>query len=82
MKKKLTIRIEESAIGSAKQLSANQGKSVSQIVEDYLRLAAADQELKQSVHDIHPEVAAITGMLAGVNLDESDHREYLARKHL
>ena len=82
MKKKLTIRIEESAIDSAKQMAANQGKSVSQIVEDYLRLAAAGQELRQSAHDVHPEVAAITGMLAGVNLNESDYREHLARKHL
>ena len=81
MKKKLTIRIDEHVIERAKRMSLAQGKSVSQIVEDYLRVAGEAPLGAGTLPPVHPDVLALTGLLAGSTLDESDYREYLSEKH-
>lgn len=82
MKKKLTLRIDTEMIERAHALSAARGKSVSQFVEDYLRLASASAaDVAGSLPALHPDVAAITGVLAGSALTEGDYRRHLEEKH-
>lgn len=81
MKKKLTLRIDETVIDRAKRVSAGQGKSISQIVEDYFRLAGEPLATADDLPPIHPDVLALTGLLEGSGLDEADYRRYLEAKH-
>jgi len=80
MKRKLTLRVDEAAILRAKRFAESQGKSVSQMVEDYFRIAEiphGDGDLPA----IHPDVLALSGILASSGLDESSYRDYLIEKH-
>lgn len=81
MRKKLTLRIDEAVIDRAKRVSAAQGKSISQLVEDYFRLAKDPGASDCDLPPIHPDVIALTGLLAGSGLDESDYRRHLEEKH-
>ncbi len=78
MKTKLTLRLDEKLIASAKRHSAESGKSVSQLVADYVALIdAQDRDI-----EITPRVRSLRGVLAGSGLDESDYRRHLEKKHL
>ena len=81
MKKKLTIRIDEAMIERAKRLAATRGKSLSQLVEDYLRVSGDVEGGADTLPPVHPDVLALTGILVGTDLDEGDYRDYLVEKH-
>ena len=77
MKTKLTLRLDDKLIASAKRHSAESGKSVSQLVSDFFALLdAQDAEV-----DITPRVRSLRGVLAGSGLDESDYRRHLEEKY-
>jgi len=77
MKTKLTLRLDDKLIASAKRHSAESGKSVSQLVSDFFALMdAQDAEV-----DITPRVRSLRGVLAGSGLDESDYRRHLEEKY-
>ncbi len=78
MNTKLTLRLDEKLIASAKRHSARSGKSVSQLVSDYFALIdAQDRDV-----EITPRVRSLRGVLAGSGLDERDYRRHLEDKHL
>jgi len=77
MNTKLTLRLDDKLIASAKRHSAESGKSVSQLVSDFFALLdAQDAEV-----DITPRVRSLRGVLAGSGLDESDYRRHLEEKY-
>jgi len=77
MKTKLTLRLDDKLIASAKRHSAESGKSVSQLVSDFFALMdAQDADV-----DITPRVRSLRGVLAGSGLDESDYRRHLEEKY-
>ena len=77
MNTKLTLRLDEKLIASAKRHSAQSGKSVSQLVSDYFSLIdARDRDV-----EITPRVRSLRGVLAGSDLDERDYRRHLEDKH-
>ena len=77
MNTKLTLRLDDKLIASAKRHSAASGKSVSQLVADFFALIdARDRDV-----DITPRVRSLRGVLAGSGLDESDYRHHLEEKH-
>jgi hypothetical protein len=77
MNTKLTLRLDDKLIASAKRHSAESGKSVSQLVSDFFALMdAQDAEV-----DITPRVRSLRGVLAGSGLDESDYRRHLEEKY-
>ncbi len=77
MNTKLTLRLDDKLIASAKRHSAESGKSVSQLVSDFFTLIdARDVDV-----EITPRVRSLRGVLAGSMLDESDYRRHLEEKH-
>lgn len=78
MNTKLTLRLDEKLIASAKRRSAESGKSVSQLVSDYFALIdAQDRDI-----EITARVRSLRGVLAGSALDEGDYRRHLEDKYL
>ena len=78
MNTKLTLRLDDKLIASAKRHSAESGKSVSQLVSDFFTLIdAQDADV-----EITPRVRALRGVLAGSGLDERDYRRHLEEKYL
>ena len=79
MNTKLTLRLDDELIASAKRHSAKAGKSVSRLVADYFALIDADDTLRAS--DLTPRVRSLLGSLANASVDEADYRAHLERKH-
>lgn len=80
MQTKLTLRIDEELIERAKSHARRSGKSVSQLVSDYLQLLPQPQQTKP--RPLTPLVESLRGVLAGSGLDEEDYRRHLEEKHL
>jgi len=77
MNTKLTLRLDDKLIASAKRHSAESGKSVSRLVSDFFALIdAQDRDVA-----ITPRVRSLRGVLAGSGLDESDYRRHLEEKY-
>ncbi len=78
MSSKLTLRLDDELIKSAKSYSAKTGKSVSRIVADYFSLIDKKEIDKQ----LTPVVKSLKGSLKGVKISEEDYKKYLEEKHL
>lgn len=80
MNTKLTLRMDEDVIRGAKRYSAKTGKSVSQLVEDYL--AVLSRRAPKGPEGLPPRVARLHGALKGAGLSEEDYYAYLEEKYL
>jgi hypothetical protein len=78
MNTKLTLRLDEDLIASAKRHSAQSGRSISQLVGDFFALIDAED----AAIEITPRVRSLRGVLAGSDLDERDYRRHLEEKYL
>lgn len=78
MNTKLTLRMDEEQIKRAKEEASRRGKSVSQMVGEFvdsLGLArGGDAELP-------PITASLVGVLKGTGVSEADHKKHLEEKH-
>lgn len=77
MQAKLTLRMEEELINTAKMYSAKSGKSVSKIVADLFRL------IQNNNHEgvITQNVSSLKGVIKN-NISESDYKVHLESKYL
>jgi Family of unknown function (DUF6364) len=80
MRTKLTLRIDEGLIARAKAYSRASGKSVSQIVADYLALLP--NRPGEGGARVTPTVRSLRGLLRGAKLDEADYRRHLEDRYL
>lgn len=80
MNTKLTLRLEEDLIRSAKRHASIMGKSVSQMVADYFYLL--DKKSSKGKQQITPIVKSLRGSLKGSGVDEKDYKNYLDDKYL
>ncbi len=78
MNTKLTLRLDDRLISSAKRHSAESGRSISQLVADFFTLI----EIEAGEVATTPRVRALRGVLAGSGLDASDYRRHLEEKYL
>lgn len=78
MQTKLTLRLDDALIRSAKQYAGRSGKSVSQLVADYFALIDASEAA--SGVELTPRVRALLGALPAA-ADEAEYRRHLERKH-
>jgi len=76
---KLTLRLDDGLIRSAKRYSHESGRSVSQLVADYFALIDAGAELPES--QMSPRVRSLVGSLKGATVTESDYRRHLEEKY-
>jgi len=79
MNTKLTLRLDDALIESAKRHSDKSGKSVSRLVADYFMLIESDEAARGV--KITPRVRALIGSLSGATVDEQDYRRHLEEKH-
>jgi len=78
MNTKLTLRLDDRLITSAKRHSAESGRSISQLVADFFTLIEIDAGEVEPT----PRVRSLRGVLAGSGLDTSDYRRHLEEKYL
>lgn len=76
---KLTLRLDERLIRTAKSYAASTGKSLSQIVADYFDLLTRKTEEREV--EATPLVRSLHGVLRGGPVDEEDYKRYLEAKH-
>jgi hypothetical protein len=79
MQTKLTLRLDEDLIRRAKSSAKRRGKSVSQIVADYL--ASIEEKPRKRAIDLTPVVRSLKGALRGARLDIEDYRRHLEEKY-
>jgi hypothetical protein len=78
MQSKLTLRMDEHLIESAKAYSAQSGKSISRIVSDLFTLM--QQQQREFQEPLTPTVRSLKGILKGYQVDEGEYRHYLDEK--
>ncbi len=78
MQTKLTLRMDEELIKSAKDFASRKGKSLSRMVADHFALLLRTEE-KTKV--LPPHVRALSGALKGSAFDEEDYKAHLEKKH-
>lgn len=76
MDTKLTLKLDSNVIKLSKAYAKKQGKSLSSIVEDYLRSMLTQNE-DTEIYDISPELASLVGVVDIGDYD-SVKAEYLA----
>jgi hypothetical protein len=77
MDTKLTVRVERDLIDSAKRYARRQGITLSQLIEDYLRSLAIQQD-EQSINT--PILQKLSGILpSSITLDE--YHQHLDEKY-
>jgi len=76
---KLTLRLDDELIRSAKRYAGRSGKSVSRLVADYFALIDADADSAEI--ELTPRVRSLLEALSGSALDEQDYRRHLEDKH-
>lgn len=76
---KLTLRMDDNLIESAKEYSSQTGKSVSRIVADLFEIIK-NEKIKRE-EPLTPTVRSLKGILKGKPLDEKDYKKYLEEKY-
>ena len=79
MATKLTLRMDEELIETAKKTARERGKSVSRLVADYFELLERRSDLDEA--DLPPITRSLLGIASGSELTEEDHRLHLESKH-
>ncbi len=77
---KLTLRMDDNLIESAKEYSSQTGKSVSRIVADLFEIIKNEKIKRED--SLTPTVRSLKGILKGKQLGQIDYRKYLAEKYL
>lgn len=80
MNTKLTLRLDDNLIESAKEYSAKTGKSVSKIVSDFF-VIIKNEKLKKG-YQVTPTAQSLKGILKDSNFSENDYKKYLEEKYL
>ena len=80
MNKKLTLRLDDRLVDSAKEYSARTGKSLSRIVADLFEIIK--NEKTNSEEKISPTVQSLKGALKEGKIDKDDYKKYLEEKFL
>lgn len=80
MNTKLTLRMDDKLIESAKQYSARSGKSISKIVADLFTIIKNEKMKKQQ--KLAPTVQSLKGIMRGKKVSEDNYKKYLENKHL
>jgi hypothetical protein len=78
MNTKLTLRMDEELVQTAKTEAIRRGKSVSQMVGEYFNALTSPRRNKSK---IPPITASLVGILKGNGVSESDYRKHLQDKH-
>ena len=81
MQSTLTLQLDDKLIQQAQEFAKQHGKSISQLMADYLA-GLATQEDEVSSQQLPPITLSLLGSLRHANLDEQDYKAYLEEKYL
>lgn len=83
MNTKLTLSIDKNVIMRAKNYAKNKNKSLSQIIEDYLKSISKNEKNIPALEEIPPITQSLSGILKGKpEIDfKNDISDYMMRKH-
>ncbi len=81
MNRKVTLSMDPNLIQAAKKYAAKSGKSLSQIVAEYLQ-ALVRKEKNNDDENLPPTVRSLKGVLKNKNVEEDDYQKYLEEKYL
>lgn len=79
MNTKLTLRMDEAAISKGKRFAEQHGKSLSQLVQDYLLLLDSSNEIVDQV-PVSSKLQRLVGIGTG-SYDEHTYRDHLLKKN-
>jgi hypothetical protein len=79
MNTKLTLRMDENIVHKAKMEAKRRGKSVSQMVAEYIESIGLQQN---SEKNLPPTTASLVGILKGKEISEEDYKTHLREKYL
>ena len=71
--------MDEALVLRAKAEAKNRGKSVSQMVGEFIDSLSATKPIKQN---LPPVTASLVGLLKGRRVSESDYQKHLREKYL
>ena len=75
---KLTLRLDDNLIESAKEYSSQTGKSVSRIVADLFEIIKNEKIRRDE--PLTPTVRSLRGIIKDKQLDEKDYKKYIEAK--
>lgn len=78
MQSKLTLRLEDDLIESAKKYAQNKGVSLSQMVANYFAAIQSQEEQQE----LAPITRSLLGSSEKVQLEEDDYKKHLESKYL
>lgn len=78
MNSKLTLRMDDSLISLAKAEAAQRGKSVSQMVGEFISLLA---QTKTSAQKLPPVTSSLRGILKRSDVSEETYKQHLQEKY-
>jgi Family of unknown function (DUF6364) len=79
MNTKLTLRMDEDIVRKAKMEAKRRGKSVSQMVAEFIESIGLQQN---SEKELPPTTASLVGILKGKEISEEDYKTHLREKYL
>ena len=75
---KLTLKMDQNVINSMKQYAAQNGKSLSNLVEDFFKTSIG--ETQQTIV-LSPLVKELTGIISEADIEKSNYIDYLEKKY-
>jgi hypothetical protein len=78
MHTKLTLRMDEERIRRAKEEASRRGKSVSQMVGEFVDSLGSP---RGEAAELPPITASLVGLLKGAGVSEADYKKHLKEKH-
>ena len=82
MNTKLTLRMDDELVRQAKAEAARRGKSVSQMVGEFIdSLSAARRDAARCDEELPPITASLVGVLKGHDVSQADYKKHLLEKH-
>ncbi len=78
MNTKLTLRMDSILISRAKNEAKARGKSVSQMISDFIDSLGSE---KAKIQKLPPVTSSLVGLLTDQQIDENAYKKYLREKH-
>lgn len=78
MKTKLTLKLDQSVIQSAKKYAETNNRSLSKLVEDYFKNLISDNKAQKQYSSL---VEELSGVISETDLKNLDYVSYLEKKY-
>lgn len=81
MQSTLTLQLDDKLIQQAQEFAKQHGKSISQLVTDYITGLAIREDERFS-QQLPPITRSLLGSLRDMELDDQDYKSYIEQKYL